>query len=61
MGVGECGGRVLVEGVRVRSVEIALDRAMGVEHNGFKGLDQRLGIVLGGRNGTAPYDVVEES
>lgn len=48
--VGEGGGGVLVEGVRVGSVEIAGDRAVGVQDNGFKGLHQRLRVVSCSRN-----------
>lgn len=58
MCVGERGGRILVKGVGVRSVEIAGDGAVGIEHNGLQSLNQRLGVVLCG-NGAAV--VVEES
>jgi hypothetical protein len=44
--VGEGGGRVLVEGVGVRGVEIAGNGAVSVEDNSLQSLDQRLGVVL---------------
>ena len=58
MCVGECSGRVLVEWGRVRSVKIAGDGAVGVEHDSLQSLNQGLGVVLC-RNSAAV--VVEKS